>query len=115
MILQAEDCLDFFFFLLFLVLNMTWTFLFDHSCGHNRTRHNASNGNSMNMGLGGTSASHIHDATLSSFGGYFQSFFYSKHNAKELSIRDTHRMNFVEGDVGPFYMSKQEGGRKYDT
>ena len=94
MVLQVEDCID---VMKVLYPEFDVCFYFDHSCGHDRQRPYALNGNRMNVKFGGSQPI-IHDSAVQEVG---------QHEAK-LRVGDVQHFDFKEGDDGLFWMNDDE-------
>jgi hypothetical protein len=82
-------------------LEYHFLFLFDHSCGHDRARHDALNVNNMNTGYGGKQT-RMHDTVIQCEQGYLGPF------VQQLKVGDTQSMVWLDGDAGPYWMSAEE-------
>ena len=112
MVCQLEDVLD----VLHVLFNddFDFLFLFDHSCGHDRSRPNGLNVTNMNISYGGKQNS-LHDSEIKNHDGFLGEYHYPDHDCPQLQIGDIQSFNFQSTDKGPFWMSAQEREiTKYD-
>ena len=100
MVIQLEDCVD---CMKALYPDHDIIFLFDHSCGHDRLQPNGLSSVRINKNFGGKQpkmrSSKLTDVSL--FGPYHSP-------AYKLQLGDTQSMVFIDGDIGPFYLSEEE-------
>ena len=105
MICQLEDVID----VLYIHFDQEFDilFLFDHSCGHDRSRKNGLNVQNMNLSYGGKQAP-IHDSIIKSNDGYLGPYHYPDHDTNQLNVGDTQHFIYQPTDKGPFWMSPEE-------
>ena len=99
MVCQLDDCVD--------ILKMLFgnqydfLFMFDHSCGHDKKRTDGLIVENMAKIYGGKQAA-MRDTEIKAVRGYLGPF------PSVLKMGDIQKMNFQEGDDGPFWMSAEE-------
>ena len=99
MVCQLDDCVD---VLKTLFGNQyDFLFMFDHSCGHDKKRTDGLIVENMAKIYGGKQAA-MRDTEIKAVRGYLGPF------PSVLKMGDIQKMNFQEGDDGPFWMSAEE-------
>ena len=103
MVLQCEDIMDFLRFKF--GSKYDYYFLFDHSCGHNKTQPDGLNANNINVKYEGKQTI-MHPTIIDERDGYIGKYTYP--NTSQLKVKDAQTSLFGIVVYGPFWTTKEE-------